>query len=740
MSESFKESKVYFDNISYYSTNEKAPDETLGKEYNPYLISNEEELKAFIDRVNEDAKKLYNKNGGDSAVSKLCAKLTADISLSDGNISLGYEENGVKYCYGGYFDGNGYAISGLNNVLISESGEGLNIKNLTLEGESDSAGFVKNANSDIVFANCVNKVKVTGDNEAGGFVANAINSALSFTLCANYADITSKNASSGGFVGKADTTSSGFINCINASDVRGNTAYGIAEKGNAKNCFFKDDNHKLTEVGIGRTAEEFSNGRVTYLINQGAKAVIYGQKLGSDAYPLPDNDNAVYYVNATNSYSNTEGVFVAADSESVTVSGFGDATAYIAQYKNNGESLESVRIIPVKEQLKEYSIIPGTDTDECKVFVWDKNNVPLSEEIEIDMSSLTDFTVEIPKGRAAVVLQLTDVQIIDAGQMRRADRIGNEAQLYWATEKIEERCFEYIKETVEAANPDLILLTGDLVYGEFDDSGRAFEKVVSYMDSLGIPWAPVMGNHEGESAMGADWQCSLLENSKYCLFKQRVLTGNGNYTVGLKQGDKLIRAFFMLDSNGTKNMSAASYLNGHTLATYGFGNDQVEWYNSVAKRIEKHSPETKLTFAFHAPLQAFAEACSEYAFDGTNAPLDIDINENKKLGDFGYIGTNYSGWDTDKTVYNGLKVLGVDSMLAGHLHCVNSSVVYDGIRFQFGNKTGVYDQINYRKTDGSIVASYDDKGFPLVGGTVMEISEADGMIGNAYHYYCVNEY
>lgn len=283
----------------------------------------------------------------------------------------------------------------------------------------------------------------------------------------------------------------------------------------------------------------------------------------------------------------------------------------------------------------------------------------------------------------------------------------------------------------------MILLTGDIVYGQFDDNGSALLKLVDFMESLDIPWAPVMGNHENESYMGADWQCEVLEQAENCLFKQRTLTGNGNYTVGVKQGGKLKRVFFMLDSNGCSGMSEQSKANGHMKAAYGFGEDQIEWYENMAKRIKKYSPDTKLSFAYHAPIAVFSDAYSAY---GSEYPIDIDNHPDKKNGDFGYIGKTFTGWDADNTVYEGIKALGVDSMLVGHYHSNNASVVYDGIRFQFGNKTGTYDSVNYRKNDGTIVASSTDSGFPLVGGTVMTLSESDGTITDAYNYYCTTEY
>ncbi len=50
------------------------------------------------------------------------------------------------------------------------------------------------------------------------------------------------------------------------------------------------------------------------------------------------------------------------------------------------------------------------------------------------------------------------------------------------------------------------------------------------------------------SRLGVDWQCKQFEAAKHCLFLQRTLTGNGNYTVGIVQGGALKPFFFLLDS------------------------------------------------------------------------------------------------------------------------------------------------------------------------------------------------
>lgn len=352
---------------------------------------------------------------------------------------------------------------------------------------------------------------------------------------------------------------------------------------------------------------------------------------------------------------------------------------------------------------------------------------------------MVDFTIEIPNGRAPVILQLSDPQMLDSSQAV-AGRLAKGEENYWAKDKKEERCFKYIREVVENTKPDLILIAGDIVYGEFDHNGSALESFVEFMEGLGVFWAPVFGNHETESRMGADWQCAQLEGAKHCLFKQRTLTGNGNYTVGIKQGDELLRVFYMMDSNsgspGEKSVS-----NGHSQHPAGFGEDQIEWYTSSIKEVHSIYPKAKITFMFHIAISAFEKAFEKYGYtrERTSSVYPIIIDEKDKTGtDFGIILSPTPTWDKDDRVWKGFLALGVDSVLVGHDHELCASVVYEGVRLQFGLKSSTYDSNIYIDENGRLKKSWVPCGKPLIGGTVMELTPCDGKIERAYHYFCKN--
>lgn len=362
-------------------------------------------------------------------------------------------------------------------------------------------------------------------------------------------------------------------------------------------------------------------------------------------------------------------------------------------------------------------------------------------EVNWEALSVPDFLVTVKTGKDPVVLQLSDTQIIDAGQCRYNGRLGAYALDYWGTDKVEARCYQYVRETIEAVQPDLILLTGDNVYGEFDDAGTVLADFVEFMDSFKIPWVPIMGNHDIESKKGADWISRQYENAEYCLFEQKGLTGNGNYSVGIAQGGQLKRVFYMLDSNGTGAISAESVANGHSVSWQGFGQDQIDWYTAQITELRAVSPETKISFAYHIPSKAVMDAYKKYGYtdSGIPAPINIDTHPDKAEGDFGILGEDGAVWDADYKVWNGMKALGVDSVFVGHEHCNSASVVCDGVRFQFGQKSSAYDKLNQvDMATGRIFGADGEVGTQLIGGTVLPLDEADGSLKAPYIYLCEN--
>ncbi|MBQ7912714.1 MAG: metallophosphoesterase [Clostridia bacterium] len=453
---------------------------------------------------------------------------------------------------------------------------------------------------------------------------------------------------------------------------------------------------------------------------------------GSSEIVLPDDDSS----DTAEHVCVTEGAWVSDSDGHWIVCTCGEAVEY-AEHTTEGLYCESKPVCDVCEA--EYGKASGhsygtlTDGEAGEAYY-------CACGAYVTNADLTDFTVSVAEGKDPIVLQLSDPQM-------------------WDAQNVEEYCYQYIRETVEATKPDLIIVTGDLVYGKFDDNGAIFADYIRFMESFQIPWAPVFGNHDNESLMGVDWQCKQLEAAEYCLFKQGEITGNGNYSVGIVQGGKLLRAFYMMDSNGCSAPMTSD--NGDTITpeagtnevqkSNGFALDQVLWYKRKITALHEIFPDVKISFAYHIQQSIFSDVPKKYSEysqtvkPGSSSelkkPLNLDTLETADETDFGYVARLPKGaWGTKDNYISEMKKLGVDSIFVGHEHCNSYSIVYEGIRFQYGQKSSRYDRYNWLTADGTIVGGYGsampETATPLMGGTVIPLSQEDGAVETGYIYYC----
>jgi hypothetical protein len=226
--------------------------------------------------------------------------------------------------------------------------------------------------------------------------------------------------------------------------------------------------------------------------------------------------------------------------------------------------------------------------------------------------------------------------------------------------------------------------------------------------------------------------------------------------VGVLQGNNLLRVFYMMDSNGcsqprifgdgTNYVSNKEVTPGKNIVktSAGFGDDQVNWMESSMQLVTKVSSTTKFSVAYHIQQAYFIKAYEQYGYTGhikegssseLKDPLNFDEMEDAKEGDIGYLGRAMKGaWDSTHAVFTRMKRLGVDSLFVGHEHCNSASVVYEGVRFQYSQKSSTYDRYNSLDSRGNIVGGYNNAGTPLIGGTAFYLSQEDGAILNPYIY------
>lgn len=343
-----------------------------------------------------------------------------------------------------------------------------------------------------------------------------------------------------------------------------------------------------------------------------------------------------------------------------------------------------------------------------------------------------DYVMDFNTDRPLRVLQLTDTQIIDSAQSRTPDRLGVTQKTAWAPDQIYNNVLRYIIKAVNDTKPDLILLTGDIIFGEFDDNGACLTALVDCMDSLQIPWAPVFGNHDNESMMGVAWQCRQLEESPYCLFERRnELGGNGNYSIGIAKNGQLQRVIFMMDSNGCSRTPDIN--KDEVKTTVGFTDAQMNWLKDMGLQVNELAGKTIPSFVgYHIPTQEVLLAAENAGYqsgtDSAKITYTIGVDVAAQFGDSGYKGDQilYDMHDNDGLL-EVMKQIGTDGAFFGHVHLNSTSVLYEGVRWTFGLKTGSYDNCPVVMGGTLIMLSSDCSSF-----TVEQTQTTAAQIGAEY--------
>ena len=275
-----------------------------GTQEDPYQISTTDELFWFAGLVNGTLTDGTTKN------TAACAKLTADITIPDGQTWTPI--GSVSNRYTGTFDGAGHTIEGL---VINKSDnyqgfvgylEGGTIQNLMM-GETCSVttksfvGGVCGHNNYGTITNCYNSGTVKGGGTGvGGVCGN--NRYGTITNCYNSGMV----KGSGSYVGGVSGYNFGTItNCYNSGTVKGGGSEvgGVCgyNLGTITNCYWSIGTAN-TGIGFGsgsatsKTATKFASGEVAYLLNGStSEGVSWFQTLGEDDYPVLDSSRGIVY-------------------------------------------------------------------------------------------------------------------------------------------------------------------------------------------------------------------------------------------------------------------------------------------------------------------------------------------------------------------------------------------------------------------------------------------------------------
>ncbi|WOL08551.1 putative inactive purple acid phosphatase 28 isoform X2 [Canna indica] len=168
----------------------------------------------------------------------------------------------------------------------------------------------------------------------------------------------------------------------------------------------------------------------------------------------------------------------------------------------------------------------------------------------------------------------------------------------------------FLKRMIDAEKPDLIVFTGDSIFGASaaDAAESLFKVFRPAMDSR-TPWAAILGNHDQESTMSRlelmlfislmDYSISQVNPSGF------VVDGYGNYDIrvhgawGSEVANTSVLNLYFLDS-GDRAIDGG-------VKTYGWIKDsQLTWLHTISEELQGRYPSPALSF-FHIPIPQVRE-------------------------------------------------------------------------------------------------------------------------------------
>ena len=301
--------------------------------------------------------------------------------------------------------------------------------------------------------------------------------------------------------------------------------------------------------------------------------------------------------------------------------------------------------------------------------------------------------------RPVKIMQLTDIHIGGG----------------WISAEKDKKALNCVAAMVSAEKPDLVIVTGDIVFPTPNDAGTINNKTgakifAEMMETLGVYWTVTFGNHDTE-AYGyysrediGDFYAG--DDLKYCLFEPGPdnVDGCGNQIINVRNSQGIItQSLFLFDSHSYTDKFGikSEYDNIHP--------NQVEWYSeslyelneenkSVIEKADKSAlplsaenyENIKSLAFFHIPLKEFDDAWTAYTESGNSSSDNLIYYYGQKNENVCY------GAGSDNLFETMQSAGSTQGIFCGHDHVNNYSLEYNGIRLTYGMSV---DYLAYKDID-----------------------------------------
>ncbi len=170
------------------------------------------------------------------------------------------------------------------------------------------------------------------------------------------------------------------------------------------------------------------------------------------------------------------------------------------------------------------------------------------------------------------------------------------------------RTADAIRMALEAERPDLIVVTGDLIWSKgVPDPKVSFRRALAPIKESKVPWVAAFGNHDAEAGVTREELLAIQQEDVHCLTERgpEEIEGVGNFVLTVRDalGAQVRLALYVLDSGveAPPELGIGGYAWIHS--------NQIAWYaeRSAALAEEVGTLVPALAF-FHIPIPEYDEA------------------------------------------------------------------------------------------------------------------------------------
>lgn len=253
--------------------------------------------------------------------------------------------------------------------------------------------------------------------------------------------------------------------------------------------------------------------------------------------------------------------------------------------------------------------------------------------------------------------------------------------------KASEQGLACVREMVETEKPDLVVVTGDIIYSTPADS--TLSVVLKTFAQLGVPFCMTFGNHDYDFKTPAVALYNQMQKTPNCVMP--VLQGkNTDYSLPIlsSNGKRTAAVLYCID---THNKPAIGGIGGYQWISH----NQITWYRQrsmVYKQKNGGRPVPSLAF-LHIPLPEF-----NYATDNTQCPMYGSRLERA------YSPSINSG------MFASIKEMGdIMGVFCGHDHDNDYAVSYFNVLLAHGRFSGGNTEYNHLKRGARVIVLKEGK-------------------------------